>query len=194
MARRAKGARARHHRPTDCEHLLFAAAERPARAIRQLFETREESIHLLQFRVNLVSAPPPRERAQFEILPNGETRKNPAPFRHMTDARVHNSLRRPARDALTAEVYLPFGAQQSADDAQRRRLARAVGADQRDDLTLAHGQRKLVERAHAAVVGVNVLQFENRCPCFQDTPRSRDCRCGWRPALPPRFSVRNPLL
>ena len=48
------------------------------------------------------------------------------------------------------------------DRAQRRRLAGAVGADQRDALALLDGQRDALERLDVAVVGVDVVDLEER--------------------------------
>src|SRR3954447_6402599 len=50
---------------------------------------------------------------------------------------------------------------QAVDRAQRRRLPRAVRADQRDDLALAHVERDPLQRLDRAVVRVHVLELEN---------------------------------
>ncbi len=58
---------------------------------------------------------------------------------------------------------------QAGDGAQRRRLAGAVGADQRDDLALVDRERDALERLDRAVGGADVLEFEQRRhaqPCF----------------------------
>ena len=47
------------------------------------------------------------------------------------------------------------------DRAQRRRLARPVRADQRDDLPIAHLQRHALERVDRAVVRVHVRELED---------------------------------
>ena len=51
---------------------------------------------------------------------------------------------------------------QARDRPQRGGLARAVGADHRDDLALVHGQRDALQRLDVAVVGVDVLDLEQR--------------------------------
>ncbi len=58
--------------------------------------------------------------------------------------------------------------QQSAHRVQHRRLARAVGADERDDLAVIDGQRDATQGLDVAVVGVQVGDLEQRhvrpCP------------------------------
>ena len=48
------------------------------------------------------------------------------------------------------------------DRAQRRRLAGAVRAEQRDDLAVAHLEGDALERVDRAVVGVDALELEDR--------------------------------
>jgi hypothetical protein len=56
----------------------------------------------------------------------------------------------------------PPGLHEAEDGAQRRGLARAVGADQRHDLPGLDGQRDPAQRPDIAVVSVNVGKFEHR--------------------------------
>ena len=66
------------------------------------------------------------------------------------------------------------GGVEAGDRAQRRRLAGAVGADQRDDLALLDRQRDALERLDVAVVGVDVLDLEQRhrlSPASRGRPR-----------------------
>ena len=51
---------------------------------------------------------------------------------------------------------------EAGDRAQRRGLARAVRADQRDDLALLDLERDALERGDVAVVGVDVVELEQR--------------------------------
>ena len=68
-----------------------------------------------------------------------------------------------SRDLLALEADRALARRgQPGDRAQRGRLAGAVGADQRHDLALLHRQRDALERLDVAVVGVDVLDLEQR--------------------------------
>ena len=66
---------------------------------------------------------------------------------------------------------------QARDRAQRRRLAGAVGADQRDALALLDGQRDALERLDVAVVGVDVVDLEHRHQLTTASSRWRSASC-----------------
>ena len=55
-----------------------------------------------------------------------------------------------------------FRRQDTADGVERRRFARAVGADEGDDLALLHCQGNALQRVDAVVVGVDVFECEHR--------------------------------
>ncbi len=58
----------------------------------------------------------------------------------------------------------PDGLYQSGDGPQGGGLARAVGADQRDDLAVRYFQRNAPEGLNAAVVDLQVFNFKHRPP------------------------------
>ena len=91
--------------------------------------------------------------------------EEPPALGRLGDAELHDRRAAGAlRDLLALEARsLPRrGRLIALDRAQRRRLAGAVGADQRDDLALVDGQRDALERLDRAVVGLDVVQLEQR--------------------------------
>ena len=65
--------------------------------------------------------------------------------------------------SLPSNVTVPCARlEQPGDRLQGRRLAGAVGADQRDDLAAADLERHALQRVDVAVVGVDVLELEDR--------------------------------
>ena len=71
-------------------------------------------------------------------------------------------VRRRHRDVAPLEADAALaGAVEPVDRAKRRRLARAVGADQRHDLACADPERDALERVDRAVVEVDVVQLED---------------------------------
>src|SRR5207249_3633372 len=62
-------------------------------------------------------------------------------------------------------------AQDTGDRSQRRRLPGAVAADQRHDLALLHRERDALQRLDVAVVGVDLLDLEERHQATWSTMR-----------------------
>ena len=90
----------------------------------------------------------------------------------------------------------------AADRVERRRLARAVAADQRDNFALLDRQRHAFQRLNCAVERerFRTSSIASR-PCldelarprsYRDRPRSPSGRAAPAPACPPRFSGRSP--
>ena len=134
---------------------------------------------------------------------------------------MRGKRRRPSGDCAIPSLTIPCGAAfvmsrprkrivpsprvvEAVDRAERRRLAGAVRADQRHDLALVHRQRDALQRVDGAVVGVDVLELEDRAarpaaarrssltspPC-RDRPRSRARPSAPPAASPPRSSRRS---
>ena len=76
-------------------------------------------------------------------------------------ARADRLRARPA-EPLAGEHHVAGAAHGPGDGAERRRLAGAVRAEQRDDLALVDRERHAVQRGHLAVARGDVLQFEQR--------------------------------
>jgi len=81
--------------------------------------------------------------------------------------------------------------QQAGDGLEQRALARAVGAEQRDDLAGAHAERDAAERAQVAVRCVQVAHLKHGAPPSRRRPGRRRARRDRRrppPACPRRSS------
>ena len=74
-----------HHRPSECQHLLLAAAERSASLAAAFGEAGKQSVDALA-RLLLIGAGPGRVSANPKILLNRQSRKYPPAFRHVNDA------------------------------------------------------------------------------------------------------------
>ena len=130
-----------------------------------------------------------RERAQLEVLAHGHAREDAPAFGRVADAaRARSGRASCARSRCRRSGSCRCRTDQPADRAQRRRLARAVGADQRDDLALLDAQANAGERADAPVASVEVFDLKQRhvrrprrC---RDRLRSRAGRGEPRPACP----------
>ena len=85
-----------------------------------------------------------------------------AVFRDVADAAAGDAVRRLAEEGLAAERDLAAaGLEQTGDGAQERGLARAVGADDADELAFGHVERDALQRAHGAVGDGKVADLEH---------------------------------
>ena len=151
-----------HQRAADRQHLLLAARERATVLVHALFQAREQAEHALHIGADvfLVGA---GKRAHLKVLAHAQARKNAPALGRLQHAQVHDLVRGNLVDALAFEHNLTLARRRDARDrAQRGALARAVRADQRDDLALLDGDRDAFERVDIAIVGMNVIQFQKR--------------------------------
>ena len=94
--------------------------------------------------------------------------------RHAARGERHGS---DAGDVLSLEVDLAIGRhQQAGEKIDQRRLARAVGPDDRDELAGADGNRDVVERAEGAVVLGHAACFNERGHRAASNRRRRSMR------------------
>src|SRR2546423_5660702 len=130
-----------HERPRDRKLLLLAARERRGGQTEPVAERREWLEQALAGRV--VSTRSARGGgAEPEVLSHTEPREDPPALRRKPDAAADDPLRRQAADLLAVELDRAGPRPVQADDRhERRRLAGAVCAQERDDLPLAHPQR-----------------------------------------------------
>ena len=200
--------RMRHQRTADRAHLLLAARHRPGLLRLPLGQAREQMEDALEILLQpaLVLA---LERAHLEVLEHGHPREQLPPLGRLGDAAGDDVVRGVVGDVLAAEPDLAAArVVEPVDRAQGRRLARAVGAEQRDDLAVAHLERHALERVNRAVVGVDVFELEDRgldgcrrafaaCslttrpPPSRGRPRSPAGPSGPPAASPPRSSRRS---
>src|SRR4051794_24811160 len=151
----------RHKRAPDREHLLLAARHRPALLALALLQAREQGVHAVEVLADALRVAA-RERAHLEVLEHGHAREDPPALGRLRDPDLGHGVARQALD-LRAVEHDPSGARRhdAGDRPQRRRLAGAVRADQRDDLTLVDLERDALERLDRAVEGVDVLHEED---------------------------------
>src|SRR5262249_47991515 len=180
---------ARHEPATDRAHLLLAARQRAGELVLALAQPRKQGEDFVEPR----GAAGAIARAQLEVLAHGQGRKELAPFGNVRDAAGDHVGRWAPVDALPLELDAATAQrQQAADRAQRRRLARAVGSNERDGLARADLERNVADRDEVAVARLDVTQSEERGQTLRPgRPRRR--ADGWRspPARPRRPSHRS---
>ena len=159
-----------HQGAGDGEHLLFPAAERPARLMAPLLEDRKEREDVLDVPGDLRLVLP-EKGPHVEILRHREERKDPAPFGDLGDAQGDDFVRFHLLDRLSHEEDLAAArGDDPADRHQGGRLARAVGADQGDDLPFGHGKADPLEGHDVPVEGLDIPELKHR---HGDPPRGR---------------------
>ena len=125
-------------RAADRELLLLAAGERAGRPAARLREHREE---LVDLREAVARLPSPRSVAASPSRRFSSTVKlaeDPPSLRDERDAGAGDRLRTPAPERGAREAHVAARRRHDAHDrVQGRRLARAVRADQADELALA---------------------------------------------------------
>ena len=139
-----------HQRAADREHLLLAAGQRAGRRLPHRIEHRKqgEDARKLRFQIGVAARP----GAEPQIVLDRQRREHLPPFRHLRDAERHPPVRGQSLDRLAVEADRAAGDRLHAGNgAQQRRLAGAVGAEQRHDLAGATSQRDAVQRLDAAV-------------------------------------------
>ena len=167
--------RPREARAGEREHLLLAARQRSGLLVAPLREPRQLARDLVEvLRDGLAVAA--EVRAHLQVLPDRQLAEDAAALGNVRDASPRGRLRA-ARQLLSVEDDRAVARDHARDRAERRRLAGAVRAEQRDDLALVERQRDAVQRAHGPVARVNFTQLEEGhprswSPRRRDTPRS----------------------
>ena len=143
------------------EHLLLAAGEVAGGLVEPVAQHGEELEHALGRRRDafLVLAVQPAREAQ--VLGDGQRRERALAARHLHDAAARDLVGRRVRHVAPVEHD---GAvrrlDQTGDRLQQRRLAGAVGAEQRDDLAFVDLEVHAEQHLHAVVVHVDVADEE----------------------------------
>src|SRR6266571_5018193 len=168
-----------HQRPPDRAHLLLAARQRPrllALPFREPREEREDTVQVLSDLRPIRAL----KGAHLEVLDHRHAREELAALGRLRDPAPHDLVRRRPRDVLVFEEDRASARTvETVDRAERRGLARAVRADQRDDLACTDLQRDPLQRFDRAVERVDVLDVEDAVASHsqalpsRDTPRSR---------------------
>src|SRR5258708_5413592 len=101
------------------------------------------------------------ERAHLQGLLHTHTREDAPSLRRLAHAHLHDAVRWYTIDPLSVEQHLADARRVDARNrAQRRRLARAIGANQRDDLAGLDAKRNALDGVDVAIKSVNVAQLE----------------------------------
>src|SRR3954453_1103842 len=153
---------ARHQRTADRTHLLLSARQRPRllrSALLQPWEERVDVLDVILDRRAVVAL----ERPHLQVLAHGHSREQAAALGRLRDAHLDDLVRSGVTQIAPVEPYgATLGPVDALDGAKRGRLAGAVGADQRHDLALVPLQGDALHRLDAAVVGVDVVELEQR--------------------------------
>ncbi len=156
-ARPSEGSSSSHQRAADRQHLLLAAREVSRDLLAPLPQPREvvEAEIAVALERREVA---PRVPAHGEVLVHGQVLEHAAPFHHLEDAPADDVLRIHLLDAHAVQLDGAVGdfallrAQEARDGFERGALARAVGAEQGDDLPLRHLEREALEDEDHVVV------------------------------------------
>jgi hypothetical protein len=142
-------------RPRDGQHLLLAAGQQPGLASAQLAQRRE----VVERGVHLGLAV---QAVQPEVLGHCQAEEDPAVVRDVREAKPRPRGRGDPREVGTVQADCPAGwLQQSRDRAQRGGLAGAVGAEERDDLAAADGQRQIAHDRRTEIGHGQLVEFED---------------------------------
>ena len=178
-----------HQRTREREHLLLAAAHGAGELVAPFLQAIEHAVTKVEIARHF-GARRRTERAEQEILLDGELGKQPPPLRHQRNAEIDDFFRRAADQIVLLAVDLGHdrsGARpHHAHDAfHQRRLAVAVGAEQHDGLAVAHLDRHVLDDADRAVAGMNAAYGDAVSQGRPSPPRG----CARpRPAFRPRSS------
>lgn len=123
--------------------------------------------------------------AHHQVLGNRQILEDTTPFRRNGDAIAHDVVRVLVGDVLAFKRDLAFARPGvSADRHQQRRLAGAVGPDQRHDFAFVDVHRHPVQRLNRAVVGVYVFQLKHHSsPRYALMTRSSLRTCSGVPVV-----------
>ena len=180
-------ARVEHQRARQRQHLLLAAAHRAGELVAPFFQAIEHAVTEVEIACHF-GARGRAERAEQEILLDGELGKQPPPLRHQRNAEIDDFFRRAADQIVLLAVDLGddrSGARphHAHDTFHQRRLAVAVGAEQHDGLAVVHLDRHVLDDADRAVAGMNAAYGDAVSQGRPSPPRG----CARpRPAFRPR--------
>ena len=104
-----------------------------------------------------------REATETEVLEDGHARQHSASLRNVNHASAGDLMDWQSDELLAEETDRALTrAHDARDGAQKRRLPGAVGADQRDDAGVRHGQAHALKGANSSVAHMQVADLEQR--------------------------------
>src|SRR5262249_42853766 len=155
----------RHQRTPDRQHLLLAAGQGLGTLVAALMQARKKFVDTLQIPAVTIRA----TLRNKEIFLNSQRRKYPPSLRDETHAATHCLERWRLGDLTPLEHDAAATRRIKADNRiDQRSLADAVAAKQAEDLALLEFQRQAMQNMRVAVIGVDVVDFEDR---HQSVPR-----------------------
>ena len=149
-----------HQGPGQGQHLLLATGEQAGLPIEQGLQLREQAQHPLLGQ----SLPAPTADAEAQVLTGGQVEEERPVLGDVADAPPSDLVGRPGRRRSTEDLDGTVDhRQQARHRLQRRRLARAVGTEQGDDLALGHGQVEAPDHGHPLVAGDQAPDVQAPC-------------------------------
>src|SRR5262249_42873925 len=140
---------------------LLAAGERASLLPPPLGEPREIAIDALEIGADL-RAVAADIGAEAEILLDAELHESAAAVRYMGNAEARDLLGREARDVASAEPEGALPLHHRRDRPQQRRLAGAIGTQQRGDAARLHREVDTVQHLRRTVGGVEAAHLQQR--------------------------------
>src|SRR5438094_9317221 len=131
----------------------------------------------------------------MQILERGEARKNFSSFRHMGDTAAHDLMGVGFLQRSSFEIDGALARpQQTGERFQGGGFARAVGAEQRDQLSFFDGERDALQSMNGVVVHVDAANREHSpTTCLaRNRPRSPAASSALAPDAPRRYTRRYP--
>ena len=173
----------------DGQHLLLAAGQAGALAVRAFLQVREHRVDLVQAHAALG-----QRGRQHQVLFAGQAREDAALFRAVAQPQACDAVRGQADGLGAVDLDRALAAaDQAHDGAQRAGAPGAVAAQQRDDLAFVHVQVHAVQHVRLAVPAVQVGDLEEALARghHRSSARGVGARAGIN-ALPSARSVHCP--
>src|SRR5262249_24092574 len=156
-----KDPRHRHEASSDRAHLLLAAGKGARLLVQALGELREHREDRLQGLLALLT----RRAAvgtHLEVLADRHRGPELSRLRDQHESSLHELVRRTAHDIDAVEEDLAAARREQADDRlQHGGLARSIGADQSDDLSLRDIEGQIPDRLNGAVIDIDVSDLQH---------------------------------
>src|SRR4051794_18345911 len=142
------------------EHLLLAARQRAPGGVEALAELGAQLERVVAAGLRLLARE--RVRRDLQVVRDGQLRQQAATFRHDRDAGLPDALRpAPGKLLLAERDRAALRAQDACDREDERRLARAVGSEQRGHLAARDRERDVVHHRPAAAGDGQVLDVQH---------------------------------
>ncbi len=110
-------------------------------------------------------------RADRDVLSDGQTGERLRDLERARDAAPREQMGGEAGDLIAAVEDAACGRQQEpGDDREQRGLAGAVRSDQRHDLSLLHGERRMIEREQPAETARDVFHAQHFAHARLESP------------------------